>query len=125
MVNSKQLAGLIGPAIIAITISETINIHIWAANTAAGVHLNGSLLFVGGLAIIRSHNYWGRSWPLLVTLAGWFIMLLGLLRMFFPEMQLEGAKKTSMVVVVTMLVLAIGIFLTLKAYWPDKNKTPS
>ena len=39
MTNSKQLAGLIGPTIIAITISETLNVHIWVDNTAAGVHL--------------------------------------------------------------------------------------
>lgn len=123
MTNSKKLAGLIGPAIIAITISETINVHIWAANTAAGIHLNGTLLFVAGLSIIRSHNYWDRSWPLLVTLTGWFIILLGLFRMFAPEMQLEAAKKTTMVTALTMLILAIGIFLTFKAYTGNSNKS--
>ena len=116
MTNSKQLAGLIGPTIIAITISETLNVHIWVANTAAGVHLNGALLFVAGLSIIRSHNYWVRGWPVTITLTGWFIILLGLFRMFAPEMQLEGAKNTTAVVVLTMFVLAVGIFLTFKAY---------
>lgn len=116
MTNSKQLAGLIGPTIIAVTISETLNANIWVGNTAAGVHLNGSLLFLGGLAIIRTHNYWGRDWPVLLTLTGWFIILLGLFRMFAPEMQLEGAKMTTMVAVLAMFVLVIGIFLTFKAY---------
>ena len=36
MANSKIIAGLIGPSIVAITLSETVNIHIWAGNTAAG-----------------------------------------------------------------------------------------
>ena len=116
MVNSKNIAGLLGPSIVAITISEMVNIHIWAGNTAAGVHFNGAVLFVIGLAIIRAHNLWVCSWPVLITLAGWFLMLLGLFRMFFPELQLEGAKHTSIVSVEIMLVLAVGIFLTFKAY---------
>jgi hypothetical protein len=116
MTDSKQLAGLIGPTIIAITISEIINIHIWAANTAAGVHLNGALLFLAGLSIVRTHNRWIRNWSVIVTLIGWFAILLGLFRMFFPELQLEGAKNSSAVIGGTLIVLAIGIFLTFKAY---------
>ena len=121
MTNSKHIAGLLGPSIVVITISETVNIHIWAGNTAAGVYLNGALLFVAGLAVVRAHNLWVRGWPAVVTVAGWFIMLLGLFRMFFPELQLEGAKHTSSVSVATMLVLVVGIFLTYKAYSRDKD----
>lgn len=116
MSNSKQIAGLIGPSLIVITISETINIHIWAGNTAAGVYLNGAILFVTGLSIVRSHNLWVRAWPVMVTLTGWFAMLLGLFRMFAPELQLEAAKNTSPVIAEIMVVLAVGIFLTYKAY---------
>jgi hypothetical protein len=45
--------------------------HIFAAQTAPIVYLNGTLLFVGGLAIVQSHNRWSWGWPLLVTLTGW------------------------------------------------------
>jgi hypothetical protein len=86
MTNSKKIAALIGPTLTAITVSETLNIHIWADNTAAGVHLNGSLLFLAGLSIIRAHNHWVRNWSLMITLTGWFILFLGLLRMIAPEM---------------------------------------
>lgn len=116
MANSKNIAGLIGPAIIAVTISETVNIHIWAGNTAAGIHFNGAVLFVTGLTIVRAHNLWVRSWPVLVTLTGWFLMLLGLFRMFFPELQLEAAKHTTSVGAEAMLLLVGGIYLTYQAY---------
>lgn len=116
MANSKNIAALLGPAIVAITISETLNVHIWAGNTAAGVYLDGALLFIAGLAIVRAHNLWVRGWPVLVTLAGWCVMALGLFRMFFPELQLEAARHTDAVIVETMPVLAAGIFLTFKAY---------
>ena len=117
--NSKQLAGLIGPSLIAITISETMNYHIWANNIAPVIHLNGALLFVAGLSIVRAHNHWVRGWPVMVTLVGWFAILVGLFRMFAPELYLQGVQNTqntSAVIAGTMIVLAIGIFLTFKAY---------
>jgi len=116
MANSKNIAALLGPALIAITSSEAVNVHIWAGNTAAGIYFNGAVLFVVGLAIARVHNLWVRGWPVLVTLSGWFIMFLGLFRMFFPELQLEGAKNTSAVITETMPVFAVGLYLTYKAY---------
>jgi hypothetical protein len=117
MANSKGIAGLIGPSLVAITISESVNFHIWAGNTAAGIHLNGALLFIGGLAAVRAHNLWVRGWPVLVTLTGWFCMLLGLFRMFFPELQLEAAKNATVALPEIMVALAVGLFLTYKGYW--------
>ena len=122
MTNSKNIAGLIGPAIVAITISEMVNIDIWAGNTAAGVYLNGGLLFIAGLAIVRAHNLWVRGWPVLVTLTGWALMLLGLFRMFFPQLQLEGAKNTSAVIVEIIPVLVVGLILTFNAYIREKGE---
>ena len=118
MPNSRRIAGLIGPTLIAVTISESINVHIWSANIAPVIHLNGALLFVAGLSIVRAHNHWTYGWPVIVTLTGWFIMFLGLLRMFFPESYLQGVQNTSAVAVIapTMIVLAVGIVLTFKAY---------
>jgi hypothetical protein len=116
--NSKRIAGLLGPSIIAITISEALNAHIWAANTAPVIYLNGTLLFIAGLSIIRTHNHWFRGWPVIITLVGWFILLLGLFRMFTPGLFLLGVQNTSTIMVsITPLVLcAIGIYLTCKAY---------
>jgi hypothetical protein len=116
MANSKDIAGLLGPAIVAITASETVNIHIWAGNSAAGVYLNGAILFVAGLAIIRAHNLWVRRWPVLITLSGWFYMLLGLFRMFFPELQLEAARHPSAISAGTILLMLVGVYMTYQAY---------
>ena len=116
MANSKQIAGLIGPCLVVITISEALNIHIWAGNTAAGVHLNGGLLFIAGLAIVRAHNLWICSWPVLVTLTGWGLMLLGLFRMFFPELQLQAARNAGAVIPEIMAVLVLGMLLSYHGY---------
>jgi predicted CoA-binding protein len=124
MTNSKKIAGLIGPSIVVISLSETVNASIWAGNIAPAIHLNGSLLFIAGLAIVRSHNLWIRSWPLLVTLVGWFIILLGLFRMFAPGLFLKSVQSSGYAFVMpTMGILAIGIYLTFKAYSRHNNNT--
>lgn len=121
MSNSKKIAGLIGPSLIALTTSEVINLHIWAINIPAVTYLNGTLLFVAGLSIVRVHNRWTGGWPVLVTLAGWFVILGGLFRMFFPEAQQLAENIPSYAVI--MVIFAIGIFLTFKAYSREDSKT--
>ena len=69
MSPSKRIAGLAGPTLIALTVSETVNLGIWKTNDPRVTYLNGLLLFIGGLAIVRAHNVWVRAWPVLVARA--------------------------------------------------------
>lgn len=119
MTNSKRIAGLIGPTLIVVTISETVNFHIWASNIAALIYLNGTLLFIAGLAIVQVHNRWTAGWPVLVTLTGWFAILGGLFRMFAPEAQ--QAAQVSLKLALTALVFLLGVFLTYQGYRRDQN----
>src|ERR1700693_3168248 len=114
MTTSKRIAGLIGPTLVVVTISETVNFHIWASNIAPVIHLNGALLFIAGLAIVQVHNRWTVGWPVLVTLTGWFAILAGLFRMFAPEAQQAGpdALKLALIAVVFLL----GLILTYQGY---------
>jgi len=52
MTSSRHLAGLIGPAVMALTASEALNFRIWATNIAPVTYLNGTLLFVAGLSVL-------------------------------------------------------------------------
>jgi len=114
MTNSKKLAGLIGPSIIAVTLSEALNLHIWRYNIAPVTYLNGTILFIAGLSIVRAHNYWSRTWPVLVTLTGWFTLLGGLFRMFAPEAQQAGQNAVTYIMIALLCVF--GIIMTYKAY---------
>jgi hypothetical protein len=82
MTDSRRLAGLLGPILIALTVTEWMNLGVFteAMGPSYGPHvyLNGTLLFVAGLAIVRAHNLWTRSWPVLITLVGWFAVFAGL-----------------------------------------------
>jgi len=100
--------------------SEAINLRTLAtanANLPSVVYLNGTLLLVAGLSIVRVHNRW-TGWPVTVTLLGWFAMLGGLIRMFAPVLAQRQVQNATAVFALLIVLLAIGIFLTFKAYRP-------
>jgi hypothetical protein len=134
MTDSRRIAGLLGPTLLALSVSEALNLrHLTSEigpNLVHLVYLNGTLLFVAGLSIIRVHNYWTGSWPVLVTLMGWFSMLFGLIRMFAP---ISGAQlgldvqrpeqNVGAIFALLIVLFAIGIVLTFKAYTRKDVKT--
>ena len=95
MPNSKRIAGIVGPTIVAMVVSEfpLVQPHLYDAQIPPVVYLSGVLMFVGGLAIVRAHNHWALDWSVLVTLSGWFFLLLGLFRMF-ARASTNGAPRT-------------------------------
>jgi uncharacterized membrane protein YhaH (DUF805 family) len=124
LTNSKQIAGLLGPTFIALAITESMNLPIWANTPAPLVYLSGTLLFVTGLSIVRVHNRWTEGWPVLVTLMGWLAMLGGLIRMIAPVFaQQRTEQNTTAVYALLIVLLTIGIFLTFKAYSREESKT--
>ena len=120
MPNSRQIAGLLGPTMIAMLVSEfpLVQPHLYDAQIPPVVYLSGTLMFVAGLAIIRVHNHWARDWTLLVTLSGWFFLVLGLFRMFAAGLYRQGSVDTSTTVFMVLegILLLCGIVLTFKAY---------
>lgn len=116
MTNSKPLAGIIGPVLIVLTISEALNPQIWLAVTATQTYLAGALWFIAGLSIIRKHNFWMFNWPVLITLIGWFAFLGGLARMFFPQAAQDGGQNTFIALAFQIVLLAIGVVLTFVSY---------
>jgi hypothetical protein len=124
MTNSKHLAKLLGPFLIAMTISEMMNPRIWDTVAVTQTYLAGSLWLLAGLAIIRNHNYWKLHWPILITIIGWFAILGGLGRMFFPAAVQNGEANNTVVIVLQIILLLVGIVLTFKAYWPNGKNLP-
>jgi uncharacterized membrane protein YhaH (DUF805 family) len=120
MTNSARIAGLLGPTLIAVSITEWMNLGVFAAaigpSFAPHVYLNGTLLFVAGLAIVRAHNYWTRGWPVLVTLVGWILMLGGLSRMAAPVAAQEAGQHPAAVYASLVVLIVIGAVLTFEAY---------
>ena len=114
MTDSKQLAGLIGPTMFALGVTEAINMDVFANQVATVVYLNGAILFLAGLAIVRAHNLWTWRWPVIITLTGWVALVGGLWRMAAP--QAPQAPESVLAYTVSTAVAAIGAILSFKAF---------
>lgn len=116
MIDSRQLAALIGPTMIALGATEALNLDMFAGQIAPVVYLNGAILFVAGLALVRAHNRWIWAWPVLITLTGWVLLLEGMYRMIAPAAP-QAPQNGASYVMFAVLALT-GAFLSYEGYRP-------
>lgn len=119
MEKSKSIAAIVGPTMIVMPLSEMKfwNPTLYETQIVPLIYLNGVILFVAGLAIIKNHNIWIRGWQTILTCIGYAIMLIGLLRMFFPQVQKSEFDNNSTIMMVEIILIVIGLYLTFKAYF--------
>ena len=120
MPNSIYIAKLLGPALIGITVTEWLNLDVFAAaigpTFATHVYLDGTLLFIAGLAILRAHNAWRHHWSVLITIVGWIGVIGGLGRMVAPVSAQQVGRSGLAVYGFLVVLFAIGLVLTFKAF---------
>ncbi|MVM37348.1 hypothetical protein GO730_06400 [Spirosoma sp. HMF3257] len=123
MEKSKSIAGIVGPTLIGMVFSEMRlwNPTLYDTQIVPLIYLNGVLLFVAGLAIVKSHNIWIYGWQTLITIIGYSAIIVGLLRMFFPQIQKAEFKNNNSILIVEIVLILIGIFLTFKATFQKRN----
>ena len=125
MPNSRRIAGLVGPTIMAMIAAEfpSVQPDLYAAQIPPVVYLSGVLMFAGGLAIVRSHNLWVRDWTVLITLSGWLGVGLGLFRMFAASryQQMSADTTTTAFMIVEGILFVGGSVMTYYAYRPQRR----
>lgn len=125
MASSRRIAGLLGPTIVVMVVAEfpLVQPHLYDAQIPPIVYLSGVLMFVAGLAIVQAHNVWRRDWTVLVTLSGWFFLLLGLVRMFAAGLyqRSSAAASSTFFMVLEGILLVVGLVLTFEAYRHSDN----
>ena len=126
MAYSELLAGLIGPVLATIGLAMLTNGRSLEAmagqmpGSLPAVFLAGILLLVAGLSMVRVHNVWVADWRVIITLAGWFSVFGGVVRMLMPEqsaavaMPVVGNRAGTMAS--GALFLLLGVYLSLKGY---------
>lgn len=120
MTSSRRIAGLLGPTLMVVIASEfpLVQPHLYDQQTPPVVYLSGLVAFVAGLAIVRWHHFWRRDWTMLVTLSGWLLLLLGIVRLFgasrYSEATAGAGAPTFMVL--EALLFGVGLVLTVKGY---------
>ena len=120
MANSRQIAALVGPTLVAMLVGEFpfVQPHLYDSQIPPVVYLSGVLMFVAGLAIVRAHNLWVRNWTVLLTLTGWFFLLLGLVRMFAASryQQVTAGTSSTIFVLLEGVLLVIALIITYQGY---------
>jgi len=123
MERSKSIAGIVGPTLIVMVLSELRlwNPTLYDTQIVPLVYISGVLFFVAGIAIVRSHNIWILGWQTSLTIIGWLSVLLGLARMFFPHFYIAQFKNDNSAFILEILLILLGLFLTFKAYSPKQK----
>jgi len=120
--NSKQLGGLIGPALGVILVSEfpLVQPHLYDSQIPPVIYLSGIIMFVAGLAVSRAHNVWEKNWTVLITIAGWSLLLLGLIRMFAASQYQQAIQSASSVtlMITEICLLIVAFIITFQSYRP-------
>jgi len=116
MAETKHIARILGPTLVALSVSEAANPHIWIGVPATQVYLAGSLWLVAGLSIVCTHNRWSGGWPVLVTFMGWFAVVGGLFRMFAPEAAQRSVPGPFVLLALQVVLFAVGAFVTYKGF---------
>jgi len=99
MMASIFLARLLGPVFLVVGASILLNPKVFrdiAADVVRSVtlvYLFGFIDFAAGLAIVIAHNMWVASWPVLITLIGWLLLIRGTVRVLIPETVMGFAAK--------------------------------
>jgi len=120
MSDSRAVARLLGPTLAAMLVSESplVQPHLYDSQIPPVVYLSGVLMFVAGLAIVQVHNRWVRNWAVLVTIVGWFLLVLGLVRMFAAGQyrQATSGISSTVFVVLEAVLLAVALIITYQGY---------
>ena len=93
------------------------------ANTLKNILSSKEHLFLAGLislilgsVIISIHNNWRESWPIMITLIGWFLLLKGACVQILPKtsgslIQSFAAKRFSLVLGAVYTIIGLGLLL--------------
>ena len=79
------------------------------------------MTFILGLMIVVSHNSWVNDWTVSITIFGWFVLIGGLMRLFFLDEVLKMAKslvkEPMKMKVFAVFCLIFGAYLLFHVYY--------
>ena len=124
------LARLIGPVEVVLAIGILANRAVYKDVTAqllgnpALVSITGILGLTAGLAILNAHSRWTSDWRSLITLLGWVLTLVGVFRIFAPDLvrYLSIPANNTAITVAGVLLLTSGGILTYQGYAAEPQR---
>lgn len=132
MDTSRLLARLIGPLFLAIGAGVLFNAATYQAMSQEFlrniplIYLTGFLTLIAGIAILNFHNVWVASWPVIITIFGWFAVIGGTVRLVAPQavQGVAGGMATSgLQMGGGIVVLLLGAWLSWAGYFENSSTT--
>ena len=127
MQSSIFLAKIIGPLFVIVAIGLLINLKKYQkvgeefSKSGALRYMGGFLALLFGLLIVQFHNIWESSWAIIITIIGWIGIVKGTILLVFPHGYSKlvdvYTKNSALLIVNSVIVLALGVFCTVKGYW--------
>ena len=119
-------ARLVGPLFVAIGLGILINPSFYngaiieAVHSPTLVYLSGIASLIAGLAVLNAHRTWTADWRVIVTILGWLFVIGGIIRIVLPgvieNIWLTVYSGPNALIVVAVIVLVVGAFLSFRGY---------
>jgi hypothetical protein len=134
MQRSIYLAKLIGPLLLVIGLSLTLNADTFralaaqAVNDRALIYITGVLTLLAGLALVNAHNEWVGDWRVVITLLGWLFVISGVVRIIFTRAveslgaSMVAATTNAWIVGEGVVFLVLGAWLSFMGYGAQSAK---
>ena len=77
------------------------------------------LFLLLGVLVTVSHPVWVFSWPVVITILGWLLLLKGVMRIFFPDLiknLIEKKKSIKRFILAEMVSLLISLYLLYQGF---------
>ncbi|MFA5145189.1 MAG: hypothetical protein WC723_04205 [Candidatus Omnitrophota bacterium] len=126
MENSVFLAKILGPYCIIVALAFLFNLKSYQkvvedfCKNSALIYLGGVFAFLVGILVVLSHNLWIADWQVIITIFGWLAIIKGTWLILFPntvaKLTQSYQKKTALLTIELVILLALGILLTVKGY---------
>ena len=79
------------------------------------------MTFILGLLLVMSHNVWVTGWPVSITIFSWFVLVGGLIRLFFLDEALKIGRsflsEPIIMNIMAILFLIFGVYLLFHVYY--------
>lgn len=83
-------------------------------NNQSLITYSGLISLILGLLVVVSHNIWVGSWPVVITLFGWVLIVQGVMRIYWPDSFAKIMKDLMAgngFTVMTWIWLLVGVYL--------------
>ncbi len=75
-----------------------------------------------GLLMVASHNVWVMSWPVIITLISWLVLISGLMRLLCADTATRMGQTFLThpmgMKICAIIFLILGLFLLMQVYYP-------